>query len=277
MRRCRAPPAPAELPNLIDLIPNPPDPAIRADERAVLDTFDVATAELLAARALQKRVDSKFIAPRAVLPELLALLAGDFELVTSDGVRWGTYETLYFDTTDFALFQAHRRGRRPRHKVRIRHYVERDVCFLETKTKDRWGVTTKHRFARPARTFDLAAGDAATITDAIGATEPLSPVVELRFPRVTLVGVDYGERLTIDLGISASALGVDASFPDAAVIEIKQPRFDARSPGRRAIRVLGIRPQRVSKYCVALAATAQLRGAGVFRPVLRQLGRMSRA
>lgn len=243
----------------------------------MLDRFDVASAELLAARALQKRVDSKFIAPRTVLPELLSLLAPSFELVTSDGVRWGTYETTYFDTADFALFNAHRRGRRPRHKVRIRHYDERDICFLETKTKDRWGVTTKHRFPRHPRAFELDGDDIQSVSDAIGAVEPLAPVVDLKFPRVTLVGTDYNERLTIDLGVSASALDVDVSFPNAAIIEIKQPRFDARSPGRRAVRSLGIRPQRISKYCVAIAATEQLRGSGVFKPLLRQLERLGSA
>ena len=109
--------------------------------------------ELLAARALQKRVDAKFVVSRSDLPELLTLLANDFQLVTSNGSRYATYETLYFDTAKYALFDAHRRGRRPRHKVRVRHYVERNVCYLETKTKDARGVTTKFRFPRAPRAF----------------------------------------------------------------------------------------------------------------------------
>ena len=249
----------------------------REGESLALEAFELASAELLAARALQRRVDAKFVVPRSTLPELLALLAPHFHIVTSNGSRRATYETLYFDTADFSFFHAHRRGRRPRHKVRVRHYVERDVCYLETKTKDAHGVTTKHRFPRPSRAFDIAPADVEAIEGAIGATEPLRPVLDLVFPRVTLVGTAYNERLTIDLGISARAAGTEMAVPDASIIEIKQPRFDARSPGRLALRTMHMRQQRISKYCVSLAKTANLRGSGVFNPALRELERMNRA
>ena len=277
MRRADFVPSQASLsaPNTPD--PATTDPSNRASERAALEQFDVASPELLAARALQKRVDAKFVVRRSDLPELLSLLALDFQLVTSNGARQATYETLYFDTADHALFEAHRRGRRPRHKVRIRHYVERDVCYLETKTKDARGVTTKFRFPRPSRAFELGADDVPDIESAIGAIEPLIPVVDLVFPRVTLVGTRYNERLTVDLGIAASAAGREIAYPDASIIEIKQPRFDARSPGRMALRTMHMRQQRISKYCVAVAKTVGLRGSTVFKPAVRQLERMSHA
>ncbi|MFT6398195.1 MAG: hypothetical protein ACJAYU_002951 [Bradymonadia bacterium] len=245
----------------------------RTSEAEILAEFDVATPELLAARSLQKRVDAKFIATRADLPQLLSLLRPDFHVVLSSGSTWATYETRYFDTSDLALFEAHRRGARPRHKVRIRHYVERNLCFLETKTKDRYSVTTKHRFPRASRNFEFGPDDTAAVLDAIGQTEPLAPSVELVFPRVTLVGVNYSERLTIDLGLNAHSTDGGISFPDVMVVEIKQPRFDARSPGRRALRQMSIRAHRISKYCVSLAAITPRKGYGVFRPTIRELHR----
>ncbi len=247
----------------------------RDDEATELAAFEVATPELLAARALQKRVDGKYIASRTTLPKLLAALQSDFQVVLSNGNRWATYETRYFDTPDLTLFEAHRRGLRPRHKVRVRHYVERNLCFLETKTKDRYAVTTKHRFPREPRLFDLVGDDMQHIANAIGNTGPLVPSVELVFPRVTLVGVNYSERLTIDLGLDAHSAEGSVSYPDIMVVEIKQPRFDARSPGRRALRELGIRGHRISKYCVSLAAITQRKGYGVFKPTLRELQRKS--
>src|SRR6267142_2447014 len=116
----------------------------RSDSRAVpaievwqelLAPFASAPPDLVVRRELSRRADSKFVVPPAVAAELLTLLAGDYAvLAAGDGlVAW--YRTLYFDTPELDFFNAQRRGRRVRHKVRIRHYPDRHVTRLEVKTR----------------------------------------------------------------------------------------------------------------------------------------------
>ena len=252
-------------------------PAASEAELAELSRYEPVSPELFAARALLRRVDSKFVASRALIQPLLRELATEFHVAMSAGHPLGTYETLYFDTPQFDFFHQHRRGRRPRNKVRIRHYVERDLCYLEIKTKDRYSVTNKNRFARDAGNFELGPDDFAAIELAIGKRAALVPSAWIHFPRVTLVGVTYPERLTIDLGIAMKANGTAHSFDGVSIIEIKQPRFDGRSPAFLALRRLGIRRHRVSKYCVSLTAAAAVRPVGTFLPALRTLYRSNHA
>lgn len=249
------------------------DAEIRPAETEALALFEPASAELVAQRRLQKRTDAKFVASRSIVPDLLEQLVDDFHVMMSDGAPWATYDTLYYDSQDFGLFHLHRRGQRPRHKVRVRHYAERDLCFLETKTKDRYDVTTKHRFERDATDFELRSEDVARIEGAVGSVASLHPAVWLRFPRVGLVGVGHHERLTIDLGLAISYGGFQASFHDSCIIELKQARFDARSPGAMALRKLGLRPRSMSKYCVGLSVLGRVDRTNVFHPAIRELER----
>ena len=240
-------------------------------EAAELVRFEPATSELLSARALQRRVDSKFITQRERILPLLRELGDDFTIAMSGDHRLGTYETLYFDTPQLDFFHQHRRGRRPRHKVRIRRYVERDLCFLETKTKDRCAVMTRHRFPHGCHDFDLGPSDIDTIQRVIGEHGPLSPSARVEFGRVTLLGVSHPERLTIDLGIVLQANERQLRIARTSIIEVKQPRFDARSPAFLALRRLAIRRHRISKYCVALTATGVVPPVGRFLTALRRL------
>jgi len=252
-------------------------PATTGPERDALGRLDVASLELLDARALLERVDSKFLFPRAFVPDLLARLAGEFSVVMSADERAGSYETLYFDTPDHRFFHAHRRGRRPRHKVRIRHYAERDVCWLETKTRTRYGATHKLRLERAPRDFALTADDRAWIAGIIGETRPLAPSCVVRFPRVTLVGRDHEERLTLDLGVHFDRDGTVVSFDRAVVAEVKQPRLERRSPAMQAFAALGLRRRRMSKYCAAITLLGLEDRTHVFRPVVRDLQRTNDA
>ena len=242
-----------------------------------LAPFEVCSSELLAARALQKRVDSKYMFSLSKLPALLETLSASFHIVLSDGQRAATYETLYYDTPDRALFDAHRRGRRPRHKVRVRHYAERNLCFLETKTKDRYSVTTKHRYLRDARAFDLTEADREQIIEAIGDVGELVPTVWLDFRRVTLVGIDHLERMTFDLGLAMRADGNEVGFPDVCIAELKQARFASQSPGVQALRAFGIRPGSMSKYCIAVSTLLFPDRTTPFRATTRRLERLSLA
>ena len=125
--------------------------------------------------------------------------------------------------------------------------------------------------------FALSDDDRAWIEAAIGPTATLSPSCWIHYPRVTLVGVHHEERLTLDLGLTFDQHDEPVGFDGAVIAEVKQPRFAPRSPAMRALRGVGARRRRVSKYCSGIALLEPTRRTHVFRPTLRDLHRMDDA
>lgn len=250
---------------------------IHPGEVRQLERFEVSTLELLHNRKLTERREHKFLFSRRALEHFFTIVRDDFRIVRSNGRLWGSYYTLYFDSPDFGFFRQHRRGRRPRHKVRIRHYVERDVCYLETKTKDRYETTAKERFLRSPHDFELAEADQSMIAGAVGSSQPLTPSLWVTFPRVTLVGTESLERITIDLGLQVSFGQERIAFPNLAIVELKQRRFDLRTPGYLAARKMGARPQSLSKYCTGLSVLGRVERTATFKPAIREIRRKCHA
>lgn len=260
-----------------DLLSNPsqsgPEPELEA-----LTSFEVAPAELLASRALLRRTDSKFVLPRSALIELLRSLQPHFSVVLSNESRVAHYRTLYFDDEDFDFLRQHRRGRRARHKVRIREYTERGLAFLEIKTKDKHNVTSKLRVQREPNDFELRPDDRTLIAETTGPiAHRLRKSVWIDFPRVTLVGRDTNERITLDLGLTVRTDTEQLELPALAIVELKQPRFGPRTPGMRAIRAHRVRPKRFSKYCAAVSLIKGDPRAHRIAPHLREIVRLHNA
>ena len=191
----------------------------------------------------------------------------------SEGAEVAHYETLYFDGPRQELFTAHMRGRRPRAKVRIRRYVERGLCFLEMKVKDKYGVTTKGRIARDYDAFTLSDEDRRAVAEHLHTEFHLGPALRIDFPRVTLVGLHSAERVTIDLGVHYGAEDFGLSIEDVMIVELKQARFSGRSPGMQALRACKARRGRMSKYCVGTATVGEEPIPARLRPTIRELMR----
>ena len=250
---------------------DPPD----ADEPGVLSRFEEASPELLAARLLLQRTDRKYLLARRDLDALLATLAADYRLLRSAGNLVASYRTVYFDTPERRTFEDHRRDRRPRCKVRIRHHLDRGLTFLEIKCKGRDGRTSKARLERPFGREEIDA-DATRFVDrhcALGAGR-LVPALALEFRRVTLIGDRVDERMTIDWGLGIASGARRDRLPDVAIVEVKQPRYSNRTPSVRALRALHVQERGISKYCIALTRLAPVRP-HAFRPVLRKMEQLS--
>ena len=97
--------------------------------------FMLTDAELLSRRILQKRMDQKYILPQNRLNDLLQILQDEFVVIETPNHNLADYTTQYFDTQEYIFFKDHLRGKRPRYKVRIRHYSDRQISMLECKTK----------------------------------------------------------------------------------------------------------------------------------------------
>lgn len=235
-------------------------------------SFESASLELLGSRALQKRVDTKFILQFDTLQDVLATLTPEYALVRAGGEPIGQYRTLYLDTEDYELVREHHRGRRPRYKVRIRHYVERRLTFLEIKQKTNANTTLKARRPIPYETEVLTDEDRAFIAT----HTPLDParlVPSLRtdFSRLTLVGKHTLERATFDINLLFRAPNHQDGFPTLVIAEVKQDRFRSQTPLMLALKSAGLRPQSVSKYCTAAVLLQPDLVINRFYPVLRAI------
>lgn len=219
----------------------------------LLARYAPASPELVQRRELGNRADSKFVIPAAAAADLLGNLTGEYTVVAVGAVLVATYRTLYFDSEDLGFFHAHRRGRRVRHKVRIRHYPERGRSFLDVKTRINDVRTIKTRLERPYGDDTLSPVDLAFVHAHTGPNGCLLPQVWTDFRRVTLVGVHTNERVTFDLELCFKMGERVRSVPDVAIVEVKQAPFDRRTPAMMALRSAGWWPQSLSKYCTAIA------------------------
>jgi hypothetical protein len=248
-----------------------------------LARFAEAPPELIEARALQQRVDRKYLLPKRMLAPVLESLAADYLVARARDVLVARYETVYFDTPERRLFEDHRRGRRPRYKIRLRHHCDRRLTFVEVKQKGGW--TSKMRLELPfsggqtpatsLTTTELSA-DARRFIDEhcpIGAAG-LVPRIWVTFSRVTLVGEAINERATFDWNIEYGDGEKYERIPELVVGEVKQARYANGGPAVRALRRLHIREQTLSKYCLATVRLASVR-ANAFNPCLRMVERMT--
>ncbi len=241
----------------------------------VLRNFELAPAELIEARALQRRVDRKYLLAANGLEALIVRLCPDFCLLRAGQQVWARYESVYFDTLDRALFHAHRRGLRPRCKVRVRHHLDRELTFLEIKRKERSGRTVKDRLALPFGQVALGPRELTFIeAHAPLDSDCLLPRLSISFRRLTLLGRDINERVTIDRDFMVKA-GTHSEQLDRIVIaEVKQPRFVNHVGAVAALRSINAFEEALSKYCLGTILVAPV-CANVFKPAMRAVERLS--
>lgn len=246
----------------------------------MLVPFRSISLEQLNAKAdmLQRR-DNKYVVRGEVLRQAMGELAKYFDILEIDGRRDFTYDTCYFDDASRSGYFDHHQGRRIRCKVRMRKYVDADLCFVEVKLKHKRGMTIKKRLQRPAQmhgSMDDASRDfvESCYRDLYGRAfeRALEPALTMRYQRVTLVAKEGGERMTVDVGmVFKAASGVRVVDEQLFLVETKSR--NANGIADKILRALHQHPTNsCSKYCVALAALEKARKHNKFLVALRRLG-----
>jgi hypothetical protein len=243
---------------------------------------EVRSAELLS------RLDSKFIVRESWLPELISsvLAEGDYRILEINGQRQSYYDNCFFDTSDRLSFQNHTRGRKNRHKARIRRYRSNGLSFLEVKHKTVHGRTEKTRLPRISEAAwdqPLSSEERLWLDNTCPEGEAYQPVMWSEFQRFTFVSPGRSERFTVDTSLRfKSAAGKEAIIPGCAIIEIKQERIDRRSALFNALDhfrghhpPLG-RSTSISKYVIGSALTQPHLPIRTYRPVMKQIERIFR-
>ena len=204
--------------------------------------------------ALLDRADTKFVMREDHLLSVLAQLSHHYRVLDIDGRRLNHYQTLYFDTPDFAFFRRHHAGALNRYKVRSREYVDTRQSFLEVKLKTNKRRTVKNRLRVPGRVsgFDLEADDFLHDHSPYNA-QALEPKLRNAFTRITLVSKRDPERLTLDLGLRFYANHTSADLSGIVIAEVKQDGYSPESDFIQQMRAHGIRSTGFSKYCVGVS------------------------
>ncbi len=200
---------------------------------------------------LMNRSDTKFVFHANLLQKILPLLQVGYRILETEGTRISSYHSLYFDTKDFLFYHQHHNGKKNRNKVRFREYLDSGLCFLEVKNKTNKGKTIKKRMRVDKIQEKLSGKLQSFVDNIIGEGHQLFLSHQNNFKRITLVHKKNKERLTIDIGLRFKNNSVDGAIKDVVIAEVKQEKISRSSDFIQIIKNHGIRPFRISKYCMA--------------------------
>ncbi len=241
------------------------------------DFSSIGLDELNTKAEMLARIDNKYIMPGDKLQQAIESFGDLFDVLDIEGKRAFSYSTVYFDDEERRGYYDHHQRKRKRCKARIRTYVDADLHFLEVKLNDRRSTTLKKRLRidKPLTYLDATCLDFIDACNREVYDEPfrktIRGVIHIQYQRYTLVAKQGGERMTIDCRMSFTGDKSNCAPPeDCFIVETKSERGNGIAD--KIFRGLHVQPtKRVSKYCIALAATGQVLRHNGFLPALRRL------
>ena len=224
----------------------------------ILSTFAPISLEQMSEVKLMNRIDRKFVTTTDRLYKLLQMARQDYYIQEIDGERNPEYDTTYFDTVAFDMYNQHQWNHANRQKIRFRTYCISGLQFMEVKTKNNHGRTKKKRME--VSDMNVCESEKRTFLSKHlrYQADTLQPVLNNHFHRITLVNKAKTERLTIDSALCFHNLvsGKDKDMGNLVIIELKRDGL-CYSPVLEMLRQLHIHPHGFSKYCMGSALTGQ--------------------
>ena len=240
-------------------------------EISLFSKFPTATEEQILVRSLQKRVDSKFICKVDLLEDIVSQWSEGYAVIRVQGNAETIYESRYFDTPSHDNLADHMRGRRPRRKIRVRTYQDRNLTYLEVKEKKSNDSTNKLRVLLTTTGEDLHPSFVREALSEHGFGE-LQPSMKISFTRTTLIGIDYDERVTIDTNLIFEDGTRLVRLPNLVIFELKQPKYTSKTPVMATLNKRSERLQ-VSKYITGAQLLWPERRWHRKKPILRKIQR----
>ncbi len=231
---------------------------------------------LNACARLQTRKDRKYLLNAEGLRAILAALPADSMRLEIDGQTGFSYQSIYFDTEEFASYRTAALRRPDRFKVRARSYLESGLCVAEVKTKNRRGRTVKRRRELIGEGIEIADAVRAFASGQPETTKyahQLLPVLASRYQRTTLVLPAGSVRMTIDSSYQCTDFrGASTGLDNTFIVETKTN--GKPSAVDRILWAGHHRPVKISKYATGLAALHPELPSNRWSPVLqRHFGR----
>jgi hypothetical protein len=220
-----------------------------------LSFFEPITLKEMDSVKLMNRTDTKYIFNIKYFAAIMNEIRDKYRILEVEGKRLSRYETLYYDTQQFELYQQHHKGKLNRYKIRHRTYVESDLGFLEVKFKNNKGRTIKTRINQREVPYTWQNECEDFLHKSIPyQPSALVPVMWVNYSRNTLVNKNSAERLTIDLNLEFVKNEVTRKFERLVIAEVKQDKKKA-SPFIEVMKKYHIREGSISKYCMGIAFT----------------------
>jgi len=241
---------------------------------ALLNQFESVSLEGLNQVELMDRVDQKFIIHRNNLSSLLTDISQDYRVLEHQGIRMFRYSSQYFDTSARKYYIDHHNGKPNRTKVRTRTYLDSGDFFFEVKRKIKGRRTDKQRIAITEHTLleDDAVSEFLEHCHIDGTD--LEPTLLVNYSRITLMGKDLHERITIDLGLEFSIGDKRENTGEMVIVEVKQDRIKRESPVIVALRKRMVRPAGISKYVMGLVMLQAIKKTNAFRHKIARINQL---
>lgn len=219
--------------------------------------------------ALLDRMETKYLLGVSQLSAALQRLTRSYRVLEINGVRLNRYQTVYFDTPDFRLYQQHHNGCGTRYKVRARRYVDSALAFFEVKHKTNRERTLKSRLPIPEIMTDIPDDFVSAYTPYHAAA--LEPKLWNDYLRLTLVSTQHQERLTLDLNVGFHWGDTAHALPGLAIAEVKQDHCSQNSAFIHEMKQLGVQPAGFSKYTAGVYSLYEGVKLNNFKPQIRQV------
>lgn len=241
----------------------------------ILNSFDPISLEEMEAFMLMDRLETKFVFSVAKLPEILDCLKDNYRILEIQNLRNFPYHTTYLDTSDYFFFTQQIRGKLNRHKIRYRIYEQLGTSFLEIKIRTNKNRTVKWRIENSLNPNCFDPQASSFLKGYIPDNRELKPVLINGFYRISLVGKNIMERITLDSNIYFSDPGeVKSEFPFMAIAEVKSEKFTCNSPICKVMKKFSIPPNGFSKYCIGSVLVKDMPRINMLKPKLRLIKKL---
>jgi len=224
---------------------------------------------------LMDRNDTKFVFHSSNLSTVLSKLNKNYRVLKVNDKVLSYYETLYYDTQNFDLYLQHHNGKLNRHKIRHRTYVDSNLGFLEVKHKNNKGRTLKTRIKKIDVPFDFDSTSLKFLETKLPFNPSiLIPKLWVNYNRITLVNLEMGERVTVDL--SMEFIDTEKNKIELNNLIIAEVKQDKKNPSAfiSVMKELGIRPGSISKYCMAASFLNKQLKTNSFKIKLNQISKI---
>ena len=213
--------------------------------------FKSADSTLIEKRVLQKRSDTKYLVNLEKLGVLFDGFFKSYQVLEENELKVQRYQTRYFDEESLICFENDKSNVTPRHKVRIREYLDRDLSFFEIKSRHA-KQTKKRRYQLELEDSALGKNEQSLILKYTDLDpQKLQCEVKTSFHRMTLLGVKRNERITIDTNLIFERRGEQLLWEQFAIVEVKH--LEGRlSPFAKSLALAGYKVDGFSKYKTAI-------------------------
>jgi len=208
------------------------------------------------------------------LQQILEQTLSEYYILEIEGQRLMDYQTTYFDTPDNSMYLKHHNRKMNRHKIRQRKYVSTNSSFLEVKLKTNKNVTIKNRVEAVFEETSFLPAELNFIQhETPYSGENLTPVLNNKFKRLTLIHKNKLDRCTIDISPVFWNENNILNMADLAIFELKRGHSLKSSPIVAMLRNLKIRQRGMSKYFTGRAMLEPELKQNAFKPRIRFINR----